>query len=49
MNSLVDELHKLQGLDITNPLTVTQTQRTAGSIVQALTGDGLNTTTVTRQ
>jgi len=49
MNSLVDELHKLQGLDNSNPLIVTQTQRSVGSIVQALTGDGLNTTTVTRQ
>ena len=49
MNSLVDELHKLQGLDSTSPLTVTQSQRSAGSIVQALSGDGTNTTTVTRQ
>lgn len=44
----VDELHKLQGLDSGNPMTVTTTSRVAGSITQAITGDGLATSTVTR-
>lgn len=43
------ELWKLQGLDISNPMTVTPTQRVAGDVDLAITGDGLTTTTVTRQ
>mgnify|MGYP001587500129 CR=1 FL=1 len=46
---LVDELHKLQGLDVANPMTVTKTSRSVAGIVQDITGDGVNTTTVTRQ
>ncbi len=45
----LDDLHKLQGLDPANPMTVTPTSRQVGSIDQAITGDGENTTTVTRQ
>lgn len=48
VNSLVDELHKIQGLDAANPMTVTQTNRTAGDINLDITGDGTTTTTVTR-
>jgi len=48
MNTLIDELHKLQGLDASNPMTVTPTSRTTGSISQAISGDGTTTTTVTR-
>ena len=44
----LDELHRLQGLDADNPMTVTPTARTAGNITQAITGDGLTTSTVTR-
>lgn len=44
----IDELHKLQGLDISAPMTVTPTTRVAGSVSQAITGDGSTTTTVTR-
>ena len=44
----VDELHKLQGLDAANPMTVTPTSRTAGTISQTISGDGTTTTTVTR-
>lgn len=47
--TLADELHKLQGLDINNPMTVTQTNRTAGHIDLDISGDGVNTSTVTRQ
>ena len=44
----VDELWKLQGLDAANPMTVTPTSRVAGPISQTITGDGENTSTVTR-
>jgi len=49
IQTLVDELHKIQGLDAANPMTVTPTSRTAGSINLELTGDGENETIVTRQ
>jgi hypothetical protein len=45
----IDELHKLQGLDADNPMTVTPTSRVAGTISQVISGDGETTTTVTRQ
>ena len=45
---LINELHRLQGLDSANPMTVTRTTRHAGNINQQITGDGENTTTVTR-
>lgn len=48
ISELIDELHKLQGLDISNPMTVTPTSREAGSITQEITGDGIVSTTVTR-
>jgi len=44
----LDELHKLQGLDQNNPMTVTPTSRQAGTISQTISGDGETTTTVTR-
>ena len=44
----LDELHKLQGLDISNPMTVTPTSRAAGTISQTISGDGETTSTVTR-
>lgn len=47
--NLIDELHKLEGLDIANPVTVTPTSRVVGAIEQEITGDGVTTTTVTRQ
>jgi len=43
----VDELWKLEGLDKVNPMTVTQTSRTAGPISQTFTGD-VTTQTVQR-
>lgn len=49
IQTLIDELHKIQGLDAANPMTVTPTQRTAGSIDLAITGDGETNTVVTRQ
>lgn len=42
------ELWRLQGLDAANPMTVTPTSRVAGPISQTITGDGENTSTVTR-
>jgi cytoskeletal protein CcmA (bactofilin family) len=44
----LNELHALQGLDPSNPMTVTPTTRITGSITQNITGDGLTTSTVTR-
>jgi len=49
IQTLIDELHKIQGLDINNPMTVTHNSRTAGSIDLQITGDGVTTTTVSRQ
>jgi hypothetical protein len=48
METLLAEIHKLQGLDVSNPMTVTPTSRVAGNVTQAITGDGVNTSTVTR-
>lgn len=45
----VDELHKLQGLKVGSPMTVTPTTRTVDDIDQDITGDGETTTTVERQ
>ncbi len=45
---VLDELHKLQGLDASNPMRVTTTNRTVGSINLVLTGDGIASTLVTR-
>jgi len=45
---LTDELHKIQGLDASNPMTVTTTNRTSGTINLDITGDGETSTTVTR-
>jgi hypothetical protein len=42
------ELHKLQGLDPANPMTVTQTTRDVDDISLVITGDGTTTSTVTR-
>ncbi|MDY6857292.1 MAG: hypothetical protein SWO11_21835 [Thermodesulfobacteriota bacterium] len=44
----VDDLYKLQGLDVSNPMTVTPTSRVAGSVSQTISGDGATTSTVTR-
>lgn len=45
----LEELWKLSGLDSSSPMTVTRSSRVAGSISLAITGDGSNTSTVTRQ
>lgn len=45
----IDELHQLAGLASGKPMTVTQNNRTVGTITLNLTGDGITTTTVTRQ
>lgn len=47
-NDLLDDLHKLQGLDMANAMTVTPTSRVAGTIQQTITGDGKTSSTVTR-
>jgi hypothetical protein len=48
IGTLMDELHKIQGLDISNPMTVTPTTRVAGTVDLSISGDGETTTTVTR-
>ena len=45
----LNELWQLQGLDSDNAMTVTTTSRTVGDISQLISGDGSNTSTVTRQ
>ena len=47
-SSAILELWQLHGLDISNPMTVTQTERSVGTIHQDITGDGDNTSIVTR-
>ena len=45
----LDELWRIAGLDIANPMTVTPSARNAGTgVSQAITGDGTTTSTVTR-
>jgi hypothetical protein len=48
INTMVEELWKLQGLDPLNPMTVTTNSRTAGDINLDLTGNGETLTVVTR-
>lgn len=45
----LQELWKLAGLDITNPMTVTPTTRVVDNISLTITGDGKIISTVTRQ
>jgi hypothetical protein len=47
-NERIDELYKLQGLDILSPVVVTTSRREVGGITQIFTGDGVSTSTVTR-
>lgn len=49
IKTLVDELHKIQGLDLNNPSTTTPTNWDAGDIHIEITGDGVSSTTMTRQ
>lgn len=46
--AMVADIWQLDGLDISNPMTVTTTSRTAGTISQAISGNGTTTSTVTR-
>lgn len=48
VQNLVDELHKLQGLDASNPMTVTRTSRVVGDIEQKIEGNGETISKVTR-
>lgn len=45
---IYDEIHKIQGLDASNPMTATPTSRISGGIELDVTGYGTNTTIVTR-
>ena len=44
----IDEMYLIHGLKDGEVLTVTPTSRTAGAIAQTISGDGINTTTVSR-
>lgn len=46
--SSVDDLHKLQGLDMANSITVTPASRVVGTISQTISGDGITSTTIQR-
>lgn len=46
--TMLIEIHRLMGLDASNPMTVTPTSREAGAITQVISGDGETTSTVTR-
>ena len=48
IQTLVDELHQLDGLKSGSPMVVTPTSRTVGSINLEITGDGENLTQVER-
>ncbi len=48
ISTKMDEVHKIHGLDASNPMTVTSNSRTTGSITQSISGDGATTSTVTR-
>lgn len=48
IQALVDELHKVQGLDAANPATTTPNSVDAGTIHIDITGDGVTETTFTR-
>ena len=48
IQTLVDELHQLEGLKDGSPMTVTPSSRSVGTINLDITGDGETSTTVTR-
>lgn len=47
--AMLDELWRMRGLDAANPVTVTPTSEVSGDITLGVTGDGVNTSTLTRQ
>jgi len=49
IDKLVDELHKLQGLNKSHPMTVTPSKRTVDNIDLTISGDGENVSVVTRE
>jgi hypothetical protein len=48
MQTLLDELHKVRGLSLGNPATFTPTSIDSDNISLSITGNGVTTTTVTR-
>jgi len=48
IRTLIDELHKIEGLDIASPMTVTSNSRSAGDINLIISGDGETYTKVER-
>lgn len=48
LSNYMYDLWLIQGLDTANPMTVTPTSRIAETIQQTISGDGTNSTTITR-
>lgn len=46
---MYEELHRIQGLNSSVPMSVTPTSRIAGDIELEITGNGVTSSTVTRQ
>ena len=49
IQTLVDELHRIQGLNASDPVTITQTSRSTAAIDIAIGGDGETISTLERQ
>lgn len=49
LQAKIEELWQMRGLDVNNPVTVTETEETSGSIEMDITGDGETTSTLTRR
>jgi hypothetical protein len=47
-STMLEELWKWQGLDISNPMTVTPTSRESGTVTATISGDAVTRTVVTR-
>lgn len=48
IDSQIEELHRIHGLDSGNPVTTTPTSRATTGITQTISGDGETTSTITR-
>jgi hypothetical protein len=48
VQTLIDELHKVRGLSLGNPVTLTPTSIESDDIELTITGDGVTTSTITR-
>lgn len=49
LQTKIEELHKIQGLDVDNPATITPTQIAAGSVELQISGNGEDISIITRK